>query len=305
MNKRAQTLWDFDHTILEQYSQLSAKEALKSAVLDSSEGIEQLSARIRRTIAGVLSETEVAAAQLASSLDQLALQESAVDFEGPQKVKEEILESISRISMFLVEDMQDVQVQPAPQLREMEAEDEGNLDVVLRLASCRFNDLSQGFKERLRSQLQKFRRVFDKIDLGDVKNESQRVVDFEGLDEEEVGEVKAFAERLIEANKKRERGEKGNQLKVEDLMGLLKNKANHASQEMIAKSQALLEGVSRYVGSFEVESIHKNGFEIEQFEGMSNSEIKLAGKAIQEMKEIFDEGQQQSQALQEVVNVGK
>ena len=58
--------------------------------------------------------------------------------------------------------------------------------------------------------MQKFRRVFDKIDLGDVKNESQRVVDFEGLDEEEVGEVKAFAERLIEANKKRERGEKGN-----------------------------------------------------------------------------------------------
>jgi len=69
MNKRAQTLWDFDHTILEQYSQLSAKEALKSAVLDNSEGIEQLSARIRRTIAGVLSDTEVAAASLDSSLD--------------------------------------------------------------------------------------------------------------------------------------------------------------------------------------------------------------------------------------------
>jgi len=33
----------------------------------------------------------------------------------------------------------------------MEAEDEGNLDVVLRLASCRFNDISQRFKERLSS----------------------------------------------------------------------------------------------------------------------------------------------------------
>jgi len=75
-----------------------------------------------------------------------------VDFQGPQKVKEEILESISRICMFLVEDMRDLQVQPAPpQFREMEAEAEGNLDVVLRLASCRFNDLSQGFKERLSS----------------------------------------------------------------------------------------------------------------------------------------------------------
>jgi len=75
-----------------------------------------------------------------------------VDFEGPQKVKEEILENISRISMFLIDDMRDLQVQPAPpQLREMEAEAEGNLDVILRLASCRFNDLSQGFKERLSS----------------------------------------------------------------------------------------------------------------------------------------------------------
>ena len=74
-----------------------------------------------------------------------------MDFEGPQKVKEEILESISRICMFLVEDMHDLQVQPVPLLREMEAEAEGNLDVILRLASCRFNDLSQGFKERLSS----------------------------------------------------------------------------------------------------------------------------------------------------------
>jgi len=74
---------------------------------------------------------------------------------------------------------------------------------------------------------------------------------------------------------------------------------------MIEKCQTLLEGVSRYVGSFEVESIHKDGFVMEQFEGMSDSEILLAGEVIQEMKELFGEGQPQSQALQEVVNVGK
>ena len=80
-------------------------------------------------------------------------------------------------------------------------------------------------------------------------------------------------------------------MKVEDLVGLLRNKANHTSEEMIEKCQALLEGVSRYVASFEVESIHKDGLEKEQFEGMSDSEIKLAGRAIQEMKELFTEGQ--------------
>ena len=85
----------------------------------------------------------------------------------------------------------------------MEAEAEGNLDVVLRLASCRFNDLSEGFRERMCSQLQKFRKVFDKIELGNAREEIKRVAEFESLEEEEVLEVKAFAERLIENAKRR------------------------------------------------------------------------------------------------------
>jgi len=63
-------------------------------------------------------------------------------------------------------------------------------------------------------------------------------------------------------------------------MRLLKNKANHASEEIIMKAQAMLEGVSRYVSTFEVESIHKEGFEQEQFEGLGDTEIRKAGKAI-------------------------
>jgi len=120
-----------------------------------------------------------------------------------------------------------------------------------------------------------------------------------------VREVKAFAERLIENKKRRKRGENGNELKVENLLSLLKNKANHASEEMIAKCEAMLEGVSSYVGTFEVNSIHKAGFELEEFEGMGDSEIKIAGKAIQEVKELFGEGEQQREALGEVVNAGK
>jgi len=36
-----------------------------------------------------------------------------------------------------------------------------------------------------------------------------------------------------------------------------------------------------------VESIHKEGFEQEQFEGLGDTEIRIAGKAIQEVKELF------------------
>ena len=183
--------------------------------------------------------------------------------------------------MFLVENMQDLQVQPA-QLLEIEAEADENLDVVLRLASCRFNDLSQGFKKNMSSQLQKFRKVFDRIQLGDAKGEIKRVAEFNSLGEEEVEEVKAFAERLVETKKRRERGEnEKKRLKVEDLMRLLNNKTNHLSEEMIKKLQDMLEGMSRYIASFEVDSIYKEGFEQEEFGVMSDSEIRIAGKAIQ------------------------
>ena len=37
---------------------------------------------------------------------------------------------------------------------------------------------------------------------------------------------------------------------------------------------------------------------MEQFEGMGDSELKLAGKAIQEVKELFGDGQQENQALE-------
>jgi len=38
---------------------------------------------------------------------------------------------------------------------------------------------------------------------------------------------------------------------------------------------------------------------------MSDSEIQIAGKAMQEVKELFGEGQQAKEALEEVINVGK
>jgi len=38
----------------------------------------------------------------------LGLQESAVNFEGPKKIKEEVLEKLSNISIFLVDNMRDL-----------------------------------------------------------------------------------------------------------------------------------------------------------------------------------------------------
>ena len=124
-----------------------------------------------------------------------------------------------------------------------------------------------------------------------MREEIKRVAEFDSLEEGEVGEVKAFVERLIQNKKRRERGENCNWLKVEDLMRLLRNKANHASEEMIVKSQAMIEGVSRYLGTYEVDSIHKDGYDQEKFEGMGDSEIRIAGKAILEVKELFGEEQ--------------
>jgi len=64
--------------------------------------------RIRETTAGAVSCKEAMKTALEASLSQLALQESVVDFDGPAKIKEEILEKLSSISMFLVEEIRDL-----------------------------------------------------------------------------------------------------------------------------------------------------------------------------------------------------
>jgi len=73
---------------------LSAKEILTNAMLDSSQELEELSKRLRETFAGAYLNEQVAADSLKMSLDQLSLQESAVDLEGPNKAKMEILAKI-------------------------------------------------------------------------------------------------------------------------------------------------------------------------------------------------------------------
>lgn len=94
-----------------------------------------------------------------------------MDLEGFQKMKEEIIESFSRMCMFLLEDMKDLSVQPAQessQLQEMEVEALKNLDAVLKLVSFKFNDLSEDFKDTLRNHLKKFLIILNKFELGDV-----------------------------------------------------------------------------------------------------------------------------------------
>jgi len=100
MKEKADQLWDFDIRILQEYSQLCAKDALKNELLDSSREIEEISRKVRETIAEVISNQAVASETLESSLGHLAVQEAAVDFEEPLKLKTEILERLAKISMF-------------------------------------------------------------------------------------------------------------------------------------------------------------------------------------------------------------
>jgi len=72
--------------------------------------LDQLSPRVRETTAGAVSSKEATKIALEASLSQLALQENAVDFEEPKKIKEEVLKKLSSISMFLMDDTRNLAV---------------------------------------------------------------------------------------------------------------------------------------------------------------------------------------------------
>jgi len=71
----------------------------------------------------------------------------------------------------------------------------------LSLALNRLNDLQGESKKKLTAQLKKFSKIFDRFDFGELKEESKRVAEYDCLEEADVKQVRAFAERLVESKK--------------------------------------------------------------------------------------------------------
>jgi len=86
MKEKADKLWDYDEYILQQYSALSAKEELKRALMEESTGLEDISVRVKEILEKVLRNQNEAKEKLESCFAQLALQESAIDFEAPKRI---------------------------------------------------------------------------------------------------------------------------------------------------------------------------------------------------------------------------
>jgi len=124
------------------YSTLSAKDALKTAVSKESVEIEELSNEVREILTKVLRNQEQAKAELEESFAYLALQEGTIDFEGPLKIKEDVLKSLQSISMFLVNNMGDLQEQD-PIQGQLDERQEGNLEAILQLTSNPLNNTSR------------------------------------------------------------------------------------------------------------------------------------------------------------------
>jgi len=53
-------------------------------------------------------------------------------------------------------------------------------------------------------------------------------------------------------------------------MGLLDNKSNYLNEETSKKIKRMLEKVSSYVNTFQVQNIHKEEFHQEQFKGLND-----------------------------------
>jgi len=108
MKEKADKLWDYDENVLQQYSVLSAKEELKRALIEESAGLEDISVRVKEIVEKVLRNQSEAKEKLESCFTQLALQESAIDFEAPTRIQAEVLQRLATIDMFLLEDIQDL-----------------------------------------------------------------------------------------------------------------------------------------------------------------------------------------------------
>jgi len=107
--------------------------------------------------------------------------------------------------------------------------------------------------------MQRLSKIIEKFDLGDITEERKWVADIEMLDEQDIEQTKCFLAALIQ-NKKRNRdradNHQGSSMQVSDILALLSNKCNFISDEFLSQTKKMLEGISRYISTFEAASIH-------------------------------------------------
>ena len=87
------------------------------------------------------------------------------------------------------------------------------------------------------------------------------MTELELLDEEDIDQAKYFLQALIQSKKEVARIENASALKAESIIKLLSNKSNYVSEELIAQTNKMLSGITRYIETFQVVNVHSNGME--------------------------------------------
>ena len=104
---------------------------------------------------------------------------SIVDFEGPKRIMEAVLEELGKISIFLVDDVRDLARQHNPD----NDLGDGNAAVLFELATSRLNGVSTAFESSLKTHLSRLQRVLDKAEFGSVYAEGKQRLQLELLGE--------------------------------------------------------------------------------------------------------------------------
>jgi len=105
-----------------------------------------------------------------------------VDFEGPKRIMESVLADLGRISIFLVDDLNDL----ARQHNSTNDLGNGNAAALFQLATCKLNSVSSEFECNLKKHLLRLQRVYDKADFGSVYQEGKQYLELELLEEQEL-----------------------------------------------------------------------------------------------------------------------
>jgi len=95
---------------------------------------------------------------------------------------ESVLSDLGKISIFLVDDLKDLERQHNP------ANDlgNGNAAALFQLATSKLNNVSSDFESNLKKHLLRFQRVYDKIEFGSVFKEGKSRLELDLLDEQEL-----------------------------------------------------------------------------------------------------------------------
>ncbi|EAR81901.2 kinase domain protein, putative (macronuclear) [Tetrahymena thermophila SB210] len=201
MMKYTDDFYDINDKIFNQYNQLSAKEELVDIILNQRDDFEKQNQQLSEIVQRVLLSQESSKKSLLETISHISNLHEIITFDAANKVKQNIIEQIKGIDLFVVRSLEDMQMNNHQKqvevikqnISRMKIEDMNTSQLIIKLINCQLNNCSKELLNELTQTVLKIENFLNKQQVNIGQTDEHHTFPFDQLNSQQMQKLKNLA----------------------------------------------------------------------------------------------------------------